>query len=865
MDFEEFLIWVYQYTVFFTGGWISYWLHTFCATMDPIHLRPSELDYELRIRGIVGLSNIRTGTKTIRDILKKEALGIEVNPSNSGAAFPVGDELIECRRMIKSINESIDIAQQNHGSLLWVEAEHRILHLKGRLKRIHVLEAHDSERLRDLLVDCDNLVRRIADGGRPSVENRISFNVPSEGQRAEVGQTALPPRLSTTRSGAPTRVNESVSEPEDFLGFSQGAANLLSRSTGVAGGGRGRGRGTTRSSMQQAEGVLLRNGMSRAPTPPQFSGRVRIPMSDSVFDLDPLSNANDNQQTVRPQIVWENELRSLGQRESQTARVHLSAEDLLNDSLANMNLGREVPTYNRDSNTAWNTQVRTGATAAPSQQTNAQPSAYREHSRRNSNPDASAGENNAAPRVNRTKPSESQPRDESQNQRENGPPPSAFVNRLVPNQFVNQNSYNFSDETCVRPDRDAIFRNLNASDRRNLSVPIMTERTNAQATDHSQFARAYSNPNVYPDTEEVNLGPSYSRRGQNVIQPRDERVFANYAPDRYCNNYVVPDQFEAYRPAQRQSFEPQVEARQQRLRSFHKSVPVNHWKVSFSGDGQGLHLFDFLSQVRMLQRSEMIPDQELLPMMVHLFTGRAKNWYGSLSGTIRTWDELVDALRAEFLPENYDFMMLDKITNRKQRSTESVGEFLALMQAQFMWLGVPLAEPHKVFIVRNNLLPKYAQGVAPFEVRSLEELGRVCKRIESSTVVSLGLPFESQNYTPSRHQNRTRAVNEIEEPADLAEAPCHDEVCALRRGVRQSKGASICYNCNKGGHLFRDCKEPRGGLFCYGCGIPDVTTRTCSKCAGNANRSSASQEGQQGSAASSPTAQESRPTDSATC
>lgn len=156
--------------------------------------------------------------------------------------------------------------------------------------------------------------------------------------------------------------------------------------------------------------------------------------------------------------------------------------------------------------------------------------------------------------------------------------------------------------------------------------------------------------------------------------------------------------------------------------------------------------------------------------------------YGSCSETIRTWNELVDALRSEFLPENYDFMMLDNITHRKQRSTESVGEFLALMQSQFRWLGVPLAEPHKVFMVRNNLLPKYAQGVAPFEVRSLEELGRICKRIESSSV-SLGLPFESQNYDPNRYQNRPRALNEIEEIEDLSEKSYHEEVCALRRGI----------------------------------------------------------------------------------
>lgn len=44
-----------------------------------------------------------------------------------------------------------------------------------------------------------------------------------------------------------------------------------------------------------------------------------------------------------------------------------------------------------------------------------------------------------------------------------------------------------------------------------------------------------------------------------------------------------------------------------------------------------------------------------------------------------------------------------------------------------------------------------------------------------------------------------------------------------------------CWNCGQFNHLAAACPQPRR-LRCYGCNEPDVTIRTCTKCAGNANQ-----------------------------
>lgn len=106
-----------------------------------------------------------------------------------------------------------------------------------------------------------------------------------------------------------------------------------------------------------------------------------------------------------------------------------------------------------------------------------------------------------------------------------------------------------------------------------------------------------------------------------------------------------------------------------------------------------------------------------------------------------------------------------------------------------LWLDVPLTEHHKVFMVKSNMLPKYAQCVALFPIQSLAMLVRICRRIESSAAnVTLGLPFESQNYATNRYTARPRAINEIEDDFAYLDLQCETEVGAFKRG-QQAKGS----------------------------------------------------------------------------
>ena len=194
------------------------------------------------------------------------------------------------------------------------------------------------------------------------------------------------------------------------------------------------------------------------------------------------------------------------------------------------------------------------------------------------------------------------------------------------------------------------------------------------------------------------------------------------------------------------------------LDRFRKGVPIHQWKISFSGDDRSMHLYDFLSQLEVLKRSENFSEAELLQSIVHLLSGRARLWYYSNYENFNTWNEIVVSLKAEFLPPNYDFMLLSDISNRAQKSNESFAEFIMHMNALFRCLSCPVSDQYKLYIVRKNLLPRYAIGVALLDIANLQELTNACRRIDGALnrQNQIGMPFQHSSRV-NRYQDRPKS------------------------------------------------------------------------------------------------------------
>lgn len=191
-----------------------------------------------------------------------------------------------------------------------------------------------------------------------------------------------------------------------------------------------------------------------------------------------------------------------------------------------------------------------------------------------------------------------------------------------------------------------------------------------------------------------------------------------------------------------------------------KPVPVHQWRITFSGDGKGLHLYEFLSQVGMHQKAERLGDEDMVYSIYHLFSGRARLWYQSVHDQLNFLQAIVRALKQEFLPSNYDLILYGEISNRMQATNETFGEYITHMQSLFKCLARPLAEEHKLMIVqKKNVLPRYAISIAPLGLETLQLLTDACRRIDNaqhtSSRVTYSMPFQQ----PLQQQRAERLLS----------------------------------------------------------------------------------------------------------
>lgn len=261
--------------------------------------------------------------------------------------------------------------------------------------------------------------------------------------------------------------------------------------------------------------------------------------------------------------------------------------------------------------------------------------------------------------------------------------------------------------------------------------------------------------------------------------------------------------------------------------------PVAEWNITFSGENNETSLNDFLSRVELLARAEKVSDDDLLSSAVYLFTGSASIWFRAFNPYFCTWDQLVDGLKTQFLPVDYDFWLLKELEQRRQGDLENFGLFFASMEMMFRNLSFRLSEQQKLAIVMRNMLPMYSDRLALEEINSLPQLAARCKRIEEVRYRNSrqGIPqihrrdllepaFSYQGQYVQKQ--RVAELNTMEYEGE----PDYVQVAQV---TNQGQRTNLCYNCGTPGHQFSQCRAERK-LFCYRCGLSGYVTRTCTRC-----------------------------------
>lgn len=395
------------------------------------------------------------------------------------------------------------------------------------------------------------------------------------------------------------------------------------------------------------------------------------------------------------------------------------------------------------------------------------------------------------------------------------------------------------------PEIPAIRANPNHSN--NNRRPSSSERSHAS----NRSRRSYS-----AERNEASDRTGRSRESRRDRQPRpnENRRERRQSPGPSGDSPSSGDDHEYRRRRQRNQREVTM-----------KPIPVNQWRISFSGDPNSsnkhdLNIHNFIEQVELFRRSSGISQDMLLLQIIHLLTGSARAWFQNESRHIETWDQFVRALRANFLPSDYNFVLIAQATQRRQRKAETVAEYVNAMELLFRAMSVPMSAEHQLYLVRQNLLPQYGIIVASHSPRNIAEVKRICKEIESATAMQNRRDAYALKSAPGKDRTGHRSVHAAEtvdsDAADTGESSENDadtnKCAAVKSGdsrgkprertekarpanaqAKSSKTASnqveACYNCRGEGHDQRQCKL-RWRKHCYNCGKPDVVTKDCPVC-----------------------------------
>lgn len=250
---------------------------------------------------------------------------------------------------------------------------------------------------------------------------------------------------------------------------------------------------------------------------------------------------------------------------------------------------------------------------------------------------------------------------------------------------------------------------------------------------------------------------------------------------------------------------------------------IRNWKVRFTGIISEVTVDEFIYRINSLTNANLNGDFNLLCEHAHiLFEDKALKWFWRFhrSCVHMHWDKLCDAMKRQYGDDKTDFDIRDDILQRKQRHNETFDEFHEAIMVLCDKLHTPLSEYELCETLQRNLRPEIRHDILHLEIARVSHLRRAIRRHEkfvrdmaSTNVNKRGFHRMQVSEVISKDEQFVEDNNLDDDDTDI---------CMI---VKSGK----CWNCDKIGHSFIDCLEPRN-IFCYGCGAKNMFKPKCPNC-----------------------------------
>lgn len=149
--------------------------------MDPAHLELDEVQYELKIRGVSGISGQRRCSTALRAMLRQEAANPRQAEIPNTVDVNIEEELATCEYKIGYLVEACNSTNtlRSENQILIIGS--RIVHLSKRIRRLNGDDARSVERIETLMSQINSVIETITQATR-------TVRIPTN----ESGATAMP-------------------------------------------------------------------------------------------------------------------------------------------------------------------------------------------------------------------------------------------------------------------------------------------------------------------------------------------------------------------------------------------------------------------------------------------------------------------------------------------------------------------------------------------------------------------------------------------------------------------------------------------------------------------------------------------------
>ncbi|XP_046602593.1 uncharacterized protein LOC124296600 [Neodiprion lecontei] len=265
--------------------------------------------------------------------------------------------------------------------------------------------------------------------------------------------------------------------------------------------------------------------------------------------------------------------------------------------------------------------------------------------------------------------------------------------------------------------------------------------------------------------------------------------------------------------------------------SYHVIPDLSRNIETFSGENDGIRAKEWLQNLESMQQLHQWPRDYLLEAArMHLSDG-AKDWFRCRARELKTWDAFREAFRQEFIFQDDLTTRFDRMRARVQGKGESLVKYFHAKAKMCSELSLTYREL-KAQVLIGLWSRELANAVMPSMQYTTTELLHELLYFESI------FAQRAERIRSSRETTSARPRRQVERPS--GDESKRTDVSAGRRDTRDvptERGTSTdvrkCYNCNKDGHIARDCPSPKRVLTCYKCGGQGhISTR----CTGNKER-----------------------------